>query len=150
MDIRGPKLSDFDSFRVNAIVHQRQTVSLRIRIENEYFIFPTLIDFGPDISNMIYIDKVPAKFGHPTHLIIHAVGSSSMVMFEIPIAQVCTNQYKLDVNFYLMKLNSYFILGNPFLTTAEPHGITSVRGIKGLYLIVEQEHKSMFLPLISK
>ena len=55
---------------------------------------------------MIYIDKVPAKLGHPTRHIIHAVGSSSMVMFEIPIAQVRTNQYKLDVNFYLMKLNS--------------------------------------------
>ena len=73
-----------------------------------------------------------------------------MLMFEIPIAQVYTNQYKLDINLYLMKLNSDCILGNPFLTAAEPHGITSVRGIKGLYLIVEKEHKSMFLPLISK
>ena len=73
-----------------------------------------------------------------------------MAMFEIPIAQVCMNQYKLDINFYLMKLNSDCILGNPFLTAAEPHGITSVRGIKGIYLTVEQEHKSMFLPLISK
>ena len=85
-----------------------------------------------------------------THHIIHAVGYSSMVTFDIPIAQFCTNQYKSDINFYLMKLNSNCILGNPFLTIAEPHGITSVRGIKGLYLTVEQEHKSMFLPLISK
>ena len=60
------------------------------------------------------------------------------------------NQYKLDVKFYLMKLNLDFILGNPFLTTAEPHGITSIRGIKGLYLIVEQEQKPLFLQLISK
>ena len=97
---------------------------------------------------MIYIDKVPAKIGHPTHHIIHAVGYSSMVMFEIPIAQVYTNQYKLDINLYLMKLNSDCILGNPFLTATEPHGITSIRGIKGLYLTVEKEHKSMFLPLI--
>ena len=99
---------------------------------------------------MVYIDKVPAKFVLPTRHIIHAVGSSSMVMFEIPIAQVCMNQYKLDANFYRMKFNSDCILGNPFLTATEPHGITSVRGIKGLYLTVEQEHKSMFLPLISK
>ena len=72
-------------------MHQIYTISLEIRIENEDFIFPILIDSGPDI-NMIYIDKVPAKIGHPTHHIIHAVGYSSMVMFEIPIAQVCTNQ----------------------------------------------------------
>ena len=98
-------------------MHQRYTVSLRIKIENEDFIFPTLIDFGLDI-NMIYTDKVPAKLGHPTSHIIHAVWSSSMVMFEIPIDQVYTNQYKLDINFYLMKLNSDYILGNPFLTAA--------------------------------
>ena len=60
----------------------KDILSLKIRIENEDFIFPTLIDSGPDI-NMLYIDKVPAKLGHPTRHIIHAVGSSSIQHIRI-------------------------------------------------------------------
>ena len=55
----------------------------------------------------------------------------------------------LDVKFFLEKIAPDCILGTPFLSTVEPHGVRTIKGIKGIYLTINVEELQMFLPFIS-
>ena len=106
------------------------------------------MDSGSD-TNMLNIDRIPAKYWTVTSTRLHTVGADPLVNFEVPKATVCLNQYSLDVRSLLMKLNQVCILGTPFLKTIEIHGVCTYQGKTCYYMTIDPLDTPVFVTLIS-